>query len=152
MEHQQRSYTLAGNFSTMPFPDLLSILELSRRTGLLSIVTPRALGELFLGDGQVWHAAFGNLLGAEAFYRMMAEVSGQFEFNTAALSRSCRRANVLRLGHRPDRGRRPPARRQPRAGGAQSEPAGLGRSGAQPRSAALAFLPTKRDRPPITPL
>jgi hypothetical protein len=79
---RRRGYTLAGDFTTLPFPDLVAILEVSRRTGSLSIATPRALGEIFLHDGRPVHAIFGNLTGPEAFYRVMAEVAGQFEFTT----------------------------------------------------------------------
>jgi CheY-like chemotaxis protein len=81
---RRRAYTLAGDFSTVPFPDLVSILDLSRRTGLLSIATPRAVGELFFLNGQPVHAVFGNLVGAEAFYRVMGEGTGQFEYNLRA--------------------------------------------------------------------
>jgi len=82
---RDREYTLGGHFATMPFPDVVSILELSRRTGVLSITTPRAVGELCLDAGQVVHAVFGNLSGVEAFYRIMAEGTGQFEFTTGSL-------------------------------------------------------------------
>jgi CheY-like chemotaxis protein len=82
---RDRAYTLGGNFATMPFPDVVSILELSRRTGVLSITTPRAVGELCFDAGQVVHALFGNLSGADAFYRIMGEGSGQFEFTTMPL-------------------------------------------------------------------
>jgi DNA-binding response OmpR family regulator len=80
---RRRAYTLAGEFSTLPFPDLISILELSRRTGSLTIATSRAQGEICLRNGQPVHAAFGNLLGPESFYQLMGESSGQFEFSVA---------------------------------------------------------------------
>jgi DNA-binding response OmpR family regulator len=79
---RRRGYTLAGDFSTISFPDLVSILELARKTGLLSIASARATGELFLEGGQVVHAVFGNLTGPEAFYRVMEETGGHFEFIT----------------------------------------------------------------------
>jgi DNA-binding response OmpR family regulator len=79
---RRRGYTLAGDFSTVSFPDLVSILELARKTGLLSIASARATGELFFEEGKVTHAVFGNLTGREAFYRLMEETGGHFEFIT----------------------------------------------------------------------
>lgn len=76
----ERTHTLSGDFATMPFPDLMSILDISRRTGVLSITTARAFAELLLEDGRVVHAAFGNLIGPAAFYAIMGEERGKFEF------------------------------------------------------------------------
>ncbi|HWO14402.1 MAG TPA: response regulator [Polyangiaceae bacterium] len=78
--YSAREYTLGGDFGTLSFPDLVSILELSRRTGVLSITTPRAVAELCFGAGRLLHASFGNLTGPPAFYEIMAETSGRFEF------------------------------------------------------------------------
>jgi CheY-like chemotaxis protein len=89
----QRTYTLAGDFSTLPFPDLVSILELSRRTGSLTITTRGGAGEIFLVDGRVMHGAFGNLAGADAFYALMAEEDGHFEFDVRAAD-SCAHATI----------------------------------------------------------
>ena len=83
---RDRSYTLGGDFSTLPFPDLVSILELSRRTGVLAVTTSRAVGEVFLEEGRVVHASFGNLTGAAGFHRMVAEASGNFEFTPGELA------------------------------------------------------------------
>jgi two-component system chemotaxis response regulator CheY len=83
---RERSYTLGGDFSSLPFADLVSILEMSRRTGVVSVITPRTVGELCMEGGRIVHAAFGNLVGPDAFYRMTAESAGRFEFNPGALS------------------------------------------------------------------
>ncbi|MGC4088012.1 MAG: response regulator [Polyangiaceae bacterium] len=91
-EERRRSYTLAGDFSTVSFPDLVSILELARRTGLLSIATTRAMGQLFLAEGQVVHAVFGNLTGPDAFYRMMVDGDGHFEFTTTSQDKAPERS------------------------------------------------------------
>jgi CheY-like chemotaxis protein len=81
-EHQQRrhDYLLAGDFSVLPIPDLVGMLEMCRRTGRLSIATRRAVGELLLDGGRVVRATFGSLIGAAAFYRLMEEGAGRFEF------------------------------------------------------------------------
>ncbi len=83
---QRRSYMLAGDFSVMPIPDLVGMLEMSKRTGKLSIATPRALGDVVFDAGRIAHASFGSLTGAQAFYRMMEESRGQFEFSAGSAS------------------------------------------------------------------
>ncbi len=77
---RRRAYNLAGDFSAIAFPDLVVILEMGRRTGTLAVGTRRAVGEVFFNEGRVVHAVFGNLVGSEAFYKLMAEGQGQFEF------------------------------------------------------------------------
>jgi CheY-like chemotaxis protein len=79
-ERGRRSYTLAGEFSALPFPDLVSILHVSRRCGVLSIITPFALGEVFFHESEIVHATFGSLSGEPAFFRLMSAESGSFEF------------------------------------------------------------------------
>src|SRR5439155_14936202 len=78
---RHRSYTLAGAFSAIAFPDLVSIIEMGRRSGTLSIIGPSSVGQVLFDKGRVVHAAYGNLVGPTAFYRLMAEVDGQFEFS-----------------------------------------------------------------------
>lgn len=75
-----KSYTLAGDFSTIAFPDLVSIVEMGRRTGVLSVVNSKRVGKVYFDDGHVVHATCGNLAGAAAFYQLIAEPNGQFEF------------------------------------------------------------------------
>jgi CheY-like chemotaxis protein len=78
---QRRAYVLAGDFSVLPIPDLVGMLEMGRRSGRLSLATACAVGEVLFDRGSVVHATFGSLSGAAAFYRMMEEGRGQFEFS-----------------------------------------------------------------------
>jgi CheY-like chemotaxis protein len=80
IEARNKAYTLAGNFSTVTFPDLVSIIGMGQRTGVLAVSTERALGRVFFERGEVIHAEFGTLSGNEAFYRYLAEHNGEFEF------------------------------------------------------------------------
>src|SRR5687767_9606421 len=57
---RQRAYTLAGALSTIPFPDLVSIIELGRRSGRLSLVTADRIGSAFFRNGQLVHALYGD--------------------------------------------------------------------------------------------
>lgn len=76
-----RPSSLAGDFSTIVFPDVSVMLEMGRRAGILAIATPTAVGQLFFDIGELVHAVFGDLSGPDAFYRMMSETAGQFEFS-----------------------------------------------------------------------
>jgi two-component system chemotaxis response regulator CheY len=77
---RERSYSLAGDFSALSFADLISILELGRRSGTVSIASSDRLGNAYFDHGRVVHALFGNLSGAAAFVWMMAQEDGHFEF------------------------------------------------------------------------
>jgi two-component system chemotaxis response regulator CheY len=79
-----RGYTLAGDFSALSFPDLISILELGRKSGTVSVASGDVMGSVYLDHGRVVHAVFGNLMGASAFVWMMAREEGHFEFARGA--------------------------------------------------------------------
>jgi CheY-like chemotaxis protein len=79
-----RGYTLAGDFSALSFPDLISILELGRKSGTVSVASGDIIGSVYLDQGRVVHAVFGNLMGASAFVWMMAREEGHFEFARGA--------------------------------------------------------------------
>lgn len=78
--------SLAGDFSTIAFPDVSVMLEMGRRAGVLAVATPTAVGQLYFDIGELVHAAFGDLSGPDAFYRMMSETVGQFEFSPGPCS------------------------------------------------------------------
>jgi hypothetical protein len=71
---------LAGEFAAIPFVDLIAILEVGKSTGTLAVSTSRAMGELLLVNGQVVHASLGSVAGEAAFYRLVGQKTGHFEF------------------------------------------------------------------------
>jgi CheY-like chemotaxis protein len=75
----QRNYSLAGSFDALPFPDLMALLEVGRRSGVVDVVTDGGAGVVALKDGRVTHAQFGNLRGPDAFTRYLAARKGTFE-------------------------------------------------------------------------
>ncbi len=79
-EFMGQRFSLAGDFNGIAFCDLISLLEMGRRNGRLSIATPRAAAELVFQMGKITHVSFANLFGANAFYELMRESSGSFEF------------------------------------------------------------------------
>lgn len=77
---RERRYQLAGDFTGLAFPDLISILDQGRHSGVLSVFSPRSAGRVVVQSGRIIHATFGNLQGSEAFYLLMRQPQGQFEF------------------------------------------------------------------------
>ncbi len=77
---RHHGYMLAGRFSALAFPDLVSIVEQARRSGTLSVLGARSSGAVHFDDGRVVHAVLGNLRGERAFQALMAEEDAQFEF------------------------------------------------------------------------
>jgi CheY-like chemotaxis protein len=147
-QQQNHDYLLAGDFSVLPIPDLVGMLEMCRRTGRLSIATVRAVGEILLDGGRVVRATFGNLIGAAAFYRLMEEGAGRFEFavqevdpelctmNASATELVLEGARLLDT-RRQDRPESPaPAEGEPAARGPEPQTASVGAG--PPINAALA--------------
>jgi len=77
---RRRNYLLAGDLIAMGFPDLVNTIEMGRRSGVLSLVLPSGSAQVFFADGRIVHALYGNLVGARAVHRLVAESSGSFEF------------------------------------------------------------------------
>jgi DNA-binding response OmpR family regulator len=76
----KKSYTLAGDLSTLPFTDLVSMLELSRVSGTLYVVSRAATATLRFEKGRLVDVTRGNLRGNEAFFKVMSDAVGTFEF------------------------------------------------------------------------
>lgn len=71
---------LRGNLQQMQVVDLLQLLMMSQRSGVLSVQTAMGTGELRLADGQVVDAVYRRLEGDKAFFRMLGQQQGQFVF------------------------------------------------------------------------
>ena len=78
---RRRPYSLAGDFSALPFPDLITMLAMGRRTGTLYVVSTQFSGHLVFDDGRLLHALSGNLVGPAAFFRMLSAPNGRFELD-----------------------------------------------------------------------
>ena len=71
---------LRGDLQQMPLVDLLQLLAMNRRTGVLAVSTPAGAGELRVADGEVLDAVYRRLEGEKAFYRLLSEREGSFVF------------------------------------------------------------------------
>lgn len=83
-ESRHRNYTLAGDFETLGFADLVSLLGMSLRSGALSVLTARCSGVVHFDRGAPVHAVFGNLVGVAAFHAIVGEAEGHFELTPGA--------------------------------------------------------------------
>ncbi len=71
---------LRGNVQQMPLVDLLQLLTMNQRSGVLSVTAPGGSGEVRLTDGQIFDAVYRRLEGEKALFRLLAAPSGQFAF------------------------------------------------------------------------
>jgi CheY-like chemotaxis protein len=79
-----------GDLSQVPLIDLLQLLSMNRRTGILSVTTSSGAGEVRMAEGEVLDAVYRRLEGEKALYRLLGESEGSFAFvpgGTVALRR-----------------------------------------------------------------
>jgi CheY-like chemotaxis protein len=72
----------SGNFTQMKLVDIIQLIELNHKTGKLVFKNPKGkqLGKAFFKDGNLINAHMGSLSGEDAFYGLMGENKGYFEF------------------------------------------------------------------------
>ncbi|MCA9673700.1 MAG: DUF4388 domain-containing protein [Kofleriaceae bacterium] len=73
---------MSGVIEEIPLPDLLQLLSTSRKSGVLTIVTPGQVGKIYLRKGQLYFAAINDDFAVspqKAIYRMLTWVNGTFE-------------------------------------------------------------------------
>lgn len=73
---------MSGVIEEIPLPDLLQLLSTSRKSGVLTITAPHAVGRIYLRQGQIYYAALNddfNVSPQKAIYRMLTWTSGTFE-------------------------------------------------------------------------
>lgn len=73
---------MSGVIEEIPLPDLLQLLSTSRKSGVLTIVTPGQVGKIYLRKGQIYFAAINDDFAVspqKAIYRMLTWSTGTFE-------------------------------------------------------------------------
>jgi hypothetical protein len=103
--------TFEGSLSELSFADIIQLLSVSRKTGVLHITNASHRGDVYLHDGQIVHALVGNVGGEEAVYTLATTSLGSFQFdlgiatelrtisqsNTTLLVEAARRLDEWRL-------------------------------------------------------
>lgn len=99
------SASFAGSLSDFRVLDIIQLLDLSQKSGLLRVSTSQADGSISFREGEMLHAEFGDLVDEEAIFRMIELSDGSFSFaqrhverertigasNTSILMEGCRR-------------------------------------------------------------
>jgi DNA-binding response OmpR family regulator len=75
-----------GELQQVGVVDLVQLLAMNRRTGVLSLVTPAGAGELRIRDGEVVDALYRRLEAEKALYRLLAENAGTFAFTSGQVT------------------------------------------------------------------
>jgi len=73
---------LVGRLETMPMADLVQVLHICRKTGVLRLTQGAETANLFFEDGEARHASLAGQSGEEAFYRMVAWTEASFSFES----------------------------------------------------------------------
>jgi CRP-like cAMP-binding protein len=73
---------LMGSLESMPFADVIQLLHVTQKTGVLGLRDGESSGGLYFQGGEVVHAWISGLKGEEAFYRMSAWKKARFGFNS----------------------------------------------------------------------
>lgn len=74
----------SGTLQSMSFSDVVQLLNLSRKTGILTLSAGVRSGGVCFVDGEIRHAWTESLLGEEAFYEMAAWKKAIFAFAAGA--------------------------------------------------------------------
>lgn len=69
-----------GDLSQVGVTDLLQILSMNQRTGILTISTSSGVGEVRLVQGEIVDAIYRRIEGSKALYRLLGENDGSFAF------------------------------------------------------------------------
>ncbi|MDI1448522.1 DUF4388 domain-containing protein [Polyangium sp. 6x1] len=69
---------VTGSLAEMSIPDMVQVLWHGRKTCALRIQTGKGTGEIHFADGQVVDARWEQVVGEEAFYRMLTLNEGEF--------------------------------------------------------------------------
>lgn len=75
---------VSGQLSEMSFNDMIQIFSAGRRSIEIALQYEKKQGHVWMKDGQIVHAASGDLTGEAAFYELMRWGNG--EFNTIQVS------------------------------------------------------------------
>jgi CheY-like chemotaxis protein len=79
MEGRTSRASFTGLLSEMGLVDLLSTIDLGRKSGVLELEAPQGRGVVFFRDGRVVDARANKVVAANAVYRMLLWTDGRFE-------------------------------------------------------------------------
>jgi len=78
--------SLDGSLEDFGLSDVLQLIYIGKRTGILMVASEGKVAELYFKDGEVIHAVLGNEAGERAVYSVFNWKTGQFRFETKLIS------------------------------------------------------------------
>lgn len=81
MQRSREAYRgggVTGSLQEMSLPDIVQVLHQGRKSGVLRLTSDRNTGEVYLRDGDIVHATWRDLRGADAFYALLCLKTGTF--------------------------------------------------------------------------
>ena len=79
--HWEPSEGFQGVLRRIGLLDLVKIECISRNSSILDLYREHSLGRIYIEDGQIIHAVFGEIFGERAFQRLLAISGGTFELH-----------------------------------------------------------------------
>jgi hypothetical protein len=74
------SASFAGSLSEFRIGDVVQLLDIAQKSGVLSVRTSADEGKIYLREGQIMKAEYGQYKNEEAVYRMVDAKEGTFSF------------------------------------------------------------------------
>ncbi len=71
---------IEGNLAQMSLPDLLQVLELNSKEGVLKVTSEGMEGIIYISGGMIFNAAIGDIEKEKALYRILSWSKGHFSF------------------------------------------------------------------------
>lgn len=72
---------MSGELSQMSATELLQALELSQKSGILTLTLPKGPAQLYIKNGNLMRADYASKAGREAVFEILMETEGRFTFN-----------------------------------------------------------------------
>jgi DNA-binding MarR family transcriptional regulator len=70
----------SGSLEDFGLSDVLQLIHIGRRTGVLVIISDGQRAEIFFQDGEAVHAILGDVIGEQAVYKVFNWSRGKFDF------------------------------------------------------------------------
>ncbi|MGQ9706628.1 MAG: DUF4388 domain-containing protein [bacterium] len=70
----------SGSLEDFGLSDVLQLIHIGRRTGILTVVSDGQKAEIFFQDGEAVHAVLGDIIGEQAVYKVFNWSRGTFNF------------------------------------------------------------------------
>ncbi len=77
---RQANVGMAGNLSEISVAELLQALNMSQKTGILSMKFPRSAARILMKDGELLSAKYDCWEGEKAIFKLLKEKTGEFKF------------------------------------------------------------------------